>query len=68
MTTGSLSLDDISKRYRMLEVRCGKCTRSGRLRIDKQIDEHGRDMSLPNLRKHLVGNCEHKTAARRKDE
>ncbi len=68
MATGSLSLDDISKCYRMLEVRCGNCTRSGRLRIDKLIDEHGRDMSLPNLRKHLVGNCEHKTAARRKDE
>ena len=43
MVTGSLSLDDISKRYRMLEVRCGNCTRSGRLRIDKLIDEHGRD-------------------------
>ena len=68
MATGSLSLDDISKRYRMLEVRCGKCTRSGRLRIDKLIDEHGRDMSLPDLRAILVGDCEHKTATRRKDE
>ena len=55
MATGSLSLDDISKCYRMLEVRCGHCTRSGRLRIDKLIDEHGRDMSLPDLRKHLDG-------------
>jgi hypothetical protein len=44
------SLDDFSKRYHMLEVRCGNCTRSGRLRIDKLIDEHGRDMSLPDLR------------------
>ncbi len=68
MATGSLSLDDISKRYRMLEVRCGKCIRSGRLKIGKLIDEHGRDMSLPDLRKHLVGDCEHKTATRRKDE
>ncbi len=68
MTTGSLSLDDISKRFDMLEVRCGKCTRSGRLRIDKLIDEHGRDMSLPDLRKHLVGDCEHQTAARRRDQ
>ena len=63
MATGSLSLDDISKRYRMLEVRCGKCTRSGRLRIDKLIDEHGRDMSLPDLRAILVGDCERKSAA-----
>ena len=48
--TGSLSLDDLSKRFAMLEVRCGKCTRHGRMRIDKLIDEHGRDMSLPDLR------------------
>ncbi len=50
MVTGSLSLDDISNRFRMLEVRCGVCTRRDRLRIDKFIDEHGRDMSLPDLR------------------
>ncbi len=67
MVTGSLSLDDFSKRFQMLDVRCGKCTRSGRLRIDKLIDEHGRDMSLPDLRKHLIGDCEHKAAVRRKD-
>ncbi len=52
----------------MLEVRCGNCTRRGRLRIDKLIDEHGRDMSLPDLRTILAGECEHKTAARRKDQ
>ncbi len=66
--TGSLSLDDVSKRFQMLEVRCGHRTRRGRLRIDKLIDEHGRDMSLPDLRAVLVGDCEHKTAARRKDQ
>ncbi len=68
MTTGSLSLNDISKRFHMLEVRCGNCTRNGRLRIDKLIDEHGRNMSLPDLRKHLVGDCEHQTATRRRDQ
>ncbi len=60
---GALSLDDFSKRYRMLEVRCGKCTRSGRLRVDKLIDEHGRDMSLPDLRAILAADCEQKSAA-----
>ncbi len=66
--TGSLSLDDISRRFHMLEVRCGNCTRSGRLNINKLIDEHGRDMSLPELRAVLAGDCEHKTAMRRKDQ
>ncbi len=62
-----LSLDDVQKRFRMLEVRCSKCSRSGRLKIDKLIDEHGRAMSLPDLRKVLSGDCEHKDAVRRKD-
>ena len=66
--TGSLSLDDVGKRYRMLEVRCGNCPRIGRLRIDKLIDEHGRDMSLPDLRAILAADCEHKAATRRKDQ
>ena len=66
--TGSLSLDDVCRRFAMLEVRCGNFTRRGRLRIDKLIDEYGRDMSLPDLRTILAGDCEHRTAARRKDQ
>ncbi len=66
--TGSLSLDDVSRRFHMLEVRCGHCPRSGRLRIDKLIDEYGRDMSLPDLRNILAGDCEHKAAMKRKDQ
>ena len=47
----------------MLEVRCGKCTRHGRLRVDKLIDKHGRDMSLPDLRVVLAADCEHNASA-----
>ncbi len=66
--TGSLSLADVSKRFQMLEVQCGHCTRRGRLRIDKLIDEYGREMSLPDLRSILAADCEHMTTARRKDQ
>ncbi len=66
--TGSLSLDEISRRFHMLEMRCGRCTRSGRLRIDNLTDEYGRDMSLPDLRAIFAGDCEHKDATRRKDQ
>ncbi len=38
------------------------------LKIAKLIDEHGRAMSLPDLRKILSGDCEHKNAVRRKDQ
>ena len=68
LVTGSLSLDDVGRRYRLLEVRCGLCTRRGRLRINKLIDEYGRDMSLPDLRTIFAGDCEHRTATRRKDQ
>ncbi len=64
---GSHSLDDISKHFRMLEVRCGNCTRSGSLMIEKLIDQHGREMPLPDLRAILSADCEHKDAVRRKD-
>ena len=64
---GSLSLDDVNRRFHMLEVRCGNCTRHGRLRIGKLIDEYGRDTSLPDLRTILSGDCEHEKAVRRKD-
>ncbi len=63
----AFTLDEISQHFRMLEVRCGKCTRRGSLRIDTLIDEHGLDMSLPKLRSILAGDCEHKNAARRAD-
>jgi hypothetical protein len=67
MEARTLTLDEVSKHFDMLEVRCGNCPRSGRLSIDTLIDEHGRDMSLPNLRSILAGDCEHKSAARRAD-
>ena len=64
---GSLTLDDVNRHFPMLEVRCGNCTRRGKLRIDTLIEEHGRDMSLPDLRTILAGDCDNKNAARRAD-
>ena len=67
MPGGSVTLGDISRQFRMLEVRCGRCARSGRLNIDKLIEQYGPDMQLPDLRRHLAGDCEHKNARTRKD-
>ena len=64
---GSITLEEMGNRFRMLEVRCGKCARIGRLRIDKLIEQHGPDMTLPDLRDHLAGECEHRKATRRND-
>ena len=62
MSRGSITLEEISSRFKLLEVRCGHCSRNGRLSIDKLIDEHGSSMTLPDLRDILVGDCEHKDA------
>jgi len=62
MSRTALSLGDFSERFQMLEVRCGNCLRSGRLRTDKLIETHGSEMALPDLRTILAGDCEHKDA------
>ncbi len=62
---GSMPLDEFSRRFRMLEVRCANCLRHGRLRIDTLIEKYGQDMTLYDLRTLLAGDCEHKNEARR---
>jgi len=54
----SLSLTDIAPRIDMLEVRCSRCDRKGRLSVTRLIDQHGGETQLPDLRRHLVGDCD----------
>ena len=58
MTT-SVSLADIATRIHMLEIRCGRCDREGRLLVSRLIEQHGESMRLPNLRTELVQGCDH---------
>ena len=63
MPQGAVTLADIRSQFQMLEVRCGKCPRRGRLHVDQLIAKHGHDMGLPELRTILAGDCEHNNAA-----
>ena len=58
MTT-SVSLADIATRIHMLEIRCGRCDREGRLRVSRLIEQYGGLMRLPDLRTALVKGCDH---------
>ena len=58
MTT-SVSLADIATRIDMLEMRCTRCEREGRLRVSRLIDQYGDTMRLPDLRTALVQDCDH---------
>jgi hypothetical protein len=49
------TLGDLQGRLALLEVRCRRCDRHGRLRLARLIAEHGADAALPILRHALAG-------------
>ena len=55
MPHGALSLGQLAERLSHLEVRCRRCERRGRLRLDRLIAEHGADFPGPALREILPG-------------
>jgi hypothetical protein len=57
MPHGALSLGQLAARLTHLEVRCRRCDRCGRLRLDRLIDQHGADFPGPALRDLLPGDC-----------
>ena len=57
LMNGSLTLGEIRHRLPMLDVRCDRCRRAGRLRTERLIEQFGRDMRLPDLRNELAGDC-----------
>lgn len=67
MSRGWFTLGEMGDRFRLLAVRCGNCPRSGRLLIDKPIDQYGFGMTLSDLQDHLADDCEYRIAARRSD-
>ena len=40
----------------LVRVACDKCGRRGQIRKDKLIEEHGRDIVMPDLR-HRIAQC-----------
>ena len=54
---GSVTLREIAGRLPRLEVPCSRCERRGRLNVAKQIERHGADARLPDLRGNLAGDC-----------
>ena len=56
MRRGSVTLGDLAGRVAMLEVACSRCTRHGRLQVDRLFAQYG-DMELPELGHILAGDC-----------
>lgn len=46
---GARKLRDVAADFPMLEVRCLRCDRFGRLKTARLLAEYGEDVALPNL-------------------
>ncbi|MFZ3238235.1 MAG: hypothetical protein WA417_16075 [Stellaceae bacterium] len=52
-----LLADAVAAGYRQIDVACTKCERRGRVSVARLLAEHGPDISMPDLRKHLAAGC-----------
>jgi hypothetical protein len=55
--TGSVTLADLEGSLALLDVRCTRCGRQGRLRLSRLIALYGRDARLPDVRHRLSADC-----------
>lgn len=55
--TGSLTLADLEGSLALLDVRCTRCGRQGRLRLARLIALYGKDARLPDVRHRLSADC-----------
>jgi hypothetical protein len=56
---GSITLGELQGKLDLLEIKCHRCERHGRVNLVRLIDEHGADTGLPDLWQSLAGDCEH---------
>ena len=54
---GSITLGELQGKLDLLEIKCHRCERHGRVGLARLIDEHGADTGLPDLWQSLAGDC-----------
>jgi hypothetical protein len=62
-----ITLADITGRADMLELRCGRCERRGRLSVARLAQEHPPETPLLTIMRAQIGDCP-KRAAQRMEE
>ena len=62
-----VTLGDLVGKIERLEIRCNRCTRHGRVMLDKLIGQHGAGMGLPRLGTVLSADCPNANAIRPAD-
>ena len=54
---GSIALGELQGKLDLLEIKCHRCERHGRVSLARLIEEHGADTGLPDLWENLAGDC-----------
>ena len=54
---GSITLSELQGKLDLLEIKCHRCERHGRVSLARLIEEHGADTGLPDLWVPLAGDC-----------
>jgi len=54
---GSITLSELQGKLDLLEIKCHRCERHGRVSLARLIEEHGADTGLPDLWESLAGDC-----------
>ena len=50
-------MGDLAGKIERLEIRCTRCPRHGRVKLDKLLAEHGVDLGMPELAVRLAADC-----------
>ena len=56
------TLRDVAERISVIDIRCTKCDRHGRMKLSTLIERYGADLAVPDLRTTLNAGCEHANA------
>ena len=54
---GSITLSELQGKRDLLEIKCHRCERHGRVSLARLIEEHGADTGLPDLWESVAGDC-----------
>lgn len=60
---GARTLGELAVSMTMLEIKCDRCGRHGRLRINRLVKTYGRDILLPDLGTSLTSDCANSDAS-----
>jgi len=61
MARDVITLGDVAERgAEMIEIRCGRCDRAGRLSVERLLAEHGPGAAMGYVLHAQVGDCQNK--------